>query len=112
MIPTRALVLLAMVPLSLGVISVAAPAGYAFLQIATADDVDTATMWSEAARRIVEKYDTIGRPPAVIDITAHAHVFGRPYGAIEFRAAIEAVMNVDWVWMTTHQELAAAVHAG
>jgi len=47
----------------------------------------------------------------VIDITAHAHVFGRPYGAIEFRAAIESVMNVDWVWMTTHQELAAAVSA-
>ena len=68
--------------------------------------------YSDVLKRIVEKYDTIGRPPAVIDITAHAHVFGRPYGAIEFRAAIEAVMNVDWVWMTTHQELAAAVHAG
>jgi hypothetical protein len=48
----------------------------------------------------------------VIDITAHAHVFGRPYGAIEFKAAIESVMNVDWVWMTTHEELAGLVHSG
>ena len=68
-------------------------------------------VYSETLKRIVDKYDSIGRPPAVIDITAHAHVFGRPYGAIEFRAAIESVMNVDWVWMTTHQELAAAVSA-
>jgi peptidoglycan/xylan/chitin deacetylase (PgdA/CDA1 family) len=68
--------------------------------------------YSDVLKRIVDKYDSIGRPPAVIDITAHAHVFGRPYGAIEFKAAIEAVMNVDWVWMTTHEELASIVHAG
>ena len=68
--------------------------------------------YSETLKRIVDKYDTIGRPPAVLDITAHAHVFGRPYGAIEFKAAIELVMNIEWVWMTTHQELAGLVHPG
>ena len=68
--------------------------------------------YSDALKRIVDKYDTIGRPPAVLDITAHAHVFGRPYGAIEFKAAIEAVMNVDWVWMTTHEELAGTGTCG
>jgi peptidoglycan/xylan/chitin deacetylase (PgdA/CDA1 family) len=68
--------------------------------------------YSDTLKRIVDKYDTIGRPPAVLDITAHAHVFGRPYGAIEFKAAIESVMNVDWVWMTTHQELASLVPLG
>ena len=49
----------------------------------------------------------IGSPPAVIDITAHAHVFGRPFGAIEIKAAIDLVKDIDWVWMTTHEELAA-----
>jgi peptidoglycan/xylan/chitin deacetylase (PgdA/CDA1 family) len=67
--------------------------------------------YSDILKRIVDKYDTIGSPPAVLDITAHAHVFGRPAGAIEFKAAIEAVMNVDWIWMTTHEELAGTVHA-
>jgi peptidoglycan/xylan/chitin deacetylase (PgdA/CDA1 family) len=69
-------------------------------------------VYSDTLKRIVDRYDSIGRPPAVIDITAHAHVFGRPYGAIEFKAAIEAVMDVDWVWMTTHEELAGLVHPG
>jgi len=67
-------------------------------------------VYSATLKRIVDKYDTIGSPPAVIDITAHAHVFGRPYGAIEFRAAIDLVKDLDWVWMTTHEELAGLVY--
>lgn len=66
--------------------------------------------FSATLKRIVDKYDTIGRPHSVIDITAHAHVFGRPFGAIEFKAAIEAVKDIDWVWMTTHEELAGLVY--
>lgn len=69
-------------------------------------------VYTQTLQRIVDKYDTIGSPPAVIDITAHAHVFGRPFGAIEFRAAIELVKDLDWVWMTTHEELAKLVHPG
>tara|TARA_A100001037_G_scaffold277214_1_gene277066 strand:- start:960 stop:1796 length:837 start_codon:yes stop_codon:yes gene_type:complete len=68
--------------------------------------------YSDVLKRIIEKYDTIGSPPAVLDITAHAHVFGRPYGAIEFRDAIATVKDIDWVWMTTHEELAGLVHPG
>jgi len=65
--------------------------------------------YSETLKRIIDKYASIGNPPAVIDITAHAHVFGRPFGAIEFREAIAAVKDIDWVWMTTHEELAGLV---
>ena len=68
--------------------------------------------YSDVLKRVIDRYDTIGRPPALIDITAHAHVFGRPYGAIEFREAIMAVKDIDWVWMTTHEELAGLVNAG
>ena len=32
--------------------------------------------------RIVEGWDRLGSPFACLDITVHAHVFGRPYGAI------------------------------
>jgi peptidoglycan/xylan/chitin deacetylase (PgdA/CDA1 family) len=69
-------------------------------------------VFSGTLKRIVENYASIGSPPAVIDITAHAHVFGRPYGAIEFKAAIDLVKDLDWVWMTTHQELAGLVYPG
>jgi len=67
-------------------------------------------VYSGTLKRIVEGYASIGSPPAVIDITAHAHVFGRPYGAIEFKAAIDLVKDLDWVWMTTHEELAGLVY--
>lgn len=66
--------------------------------------------YSATLKRILEKYTTIGSPPAVLDITAHAHVFGRPYGAIEFRAAIELAMASEIVWMTSHEELAGLVY--
>jgi peptidoglycan/xylan/chitin deacetylase (PgdA/CDA1 family) len=69
-------------------------------------------VYSATLKRIVEGYPSIGSPPAVIDITAHAHVFGRPYGAIEFKAAIDLVKDLDWVWMTTHEELAGLVYPG
>jgi peptidoglycan/xylan/chitin deacetylase (PgdA/CDA1 family) len=66
--------------------------------------------YSDVMRRLLDRYDTIGAPPAVLDITAHAHVFGRPYGAIEFRAAIEMALASDLCWMTTHEELAGLVY--
>ena len=68
--------------------------------------------YSDTLKRIIEGYASIGSPPAVLDITAHAHVFGRPFGAIEFYEAIAAVKDIDWVWMTTHEELAGLVYPG
>lgn len=66
-------------------------------------------VYSATLKRILDNYDTIGSPLATLDITAHAHVFGRPPGAIEFKAAIEMARDRDWVWMTTHEELAGLV---
>jgi peptidoglycan/xylan/chitin deacetylase (PgdA/CDA1 family) len=68
--------------------------------------------YSDTLKRIIERYASIGSPPAVLDITAHAHVFGRPFGAIEFYDAIATVKDIDWVWMTTHEELAGLVYPG
>ena len=56
--------------------------------------------------RILDRWNDIGSPLATIDVTAHAHVFGRPAGAIEFKAAIDMVKRLDWVWLTTHDQLA------
>jgi hypothetical protein len=67
----------------------------------------------EAFTRIFERiaagWPRLGRPAACLDITVHAHVFGRPYGAIEFLATLEAAKRNGDIWLTTHRELARLV---
>ena len=60
-------------------------------------------------KRILDGWAGIGRPHASLDVTAHAHVFGRPPGAIEFKTAIEMVKALDWAWITTHERLAGLI---
>ena len=63
--------------------------------------------------RIVSNWPRLGRPPACLDITVHAHVFGRPFGAIEFMNSLEAARRYgDWAWLTEHRTLADLCKAG
>ncbi len=62
--------------------------------------------------RILDGWQDIGSPFATLDVTAHAHVFGRPAGAVEFKAAIDMVKRRDRVWITTHDRLAELVYPG
>lgn len=41
-----------------------------------------------------------------IDITVHAHVFGRPFGAEAFEMALDVVRGHEWAWTPTHATLA------
>ena len=56
--------------------------------------------------RIVESWDRLGNPPACLDITVHAHVFGRPYGAIALLNSLALVRRHDHCWLTDHARLA------
>lgn len=56
--------------------------------------------------RIVDGWPALGSPAACLDITVHAHVFGRPYGAIAFLDSIALVQRSPWCWLTNHAELA------
>lgn len=57
--------------------------------------------------RIVSNWPRLGRPAGCLDITVHAHVFGRPLGAIEFLNSLEVARRyADWAWLTHHQALA------
>ena len=66
----------------------------------------------EAFPRIVERLvaDWPSLPsstPACVDITVHAHVFGRPAGALQFARALDIVHRYDaWSWLTEHRTLA------
>jgi hypothetical protein len=56
--------------------------------------------------RIVEGWPRLGMPHACLDITVHAHVFGRPYGALAFLDALEVVRRSPHCWLTHHAGLA------
>jgi len=60
--------------------------------------------------RIVANWPRLGRPAGCLDITVHAHVFGRPMGAIEFLNSLELVKRYsEWAWLTDHRALADLV---
>ena len=44
--------------------------------------------------------------PQIIDVTCHAHIFGRPRGAHYFERIIEAAANDKDVWIGTRAEIA------
>lgn len=66
----------------------------------------------EAFTRILDRllggWRGLGARAGTLDVTAHAHVFGRPAGALEFRRALELVRSrEDCAFLTNHRDLAA-----
>lgn len=60
----------------------------------------------EILRRIIEGwYEEHPEETGCLDVTVHAHVFGRPYGAVEYRDALRYLKSKPWVWFATHQEV-------
>ena len=56
--------------------------------------------------RIVEGWPRLGSPYGCVDITVHAHVFGRPYGAIALLDSLALVKRNAACWLTDHARLA------
>jgi hypothetical protein len=64
--------------------------------------------FSRAIRTIVQGWPSLGNRPGCVDITVHAHVYGRPAGALAFAGALEAVRQFpETAWLTDHDRLAA-----
>ena len=58
--------------------------------------------------KIVAGWPRLGARPGCIDVTVHAHVFGRPAGALAFIEALDiAKRYAEWSWLTDHAALAA-----
>jgi peptidoglycan/xylan/chitin deacetylase (PgdA/CDA1 family) len=63
--------------------------------------------------RILDFWPTLPPRPACLDITVHAHVYGRPMGAIEFARSLALVKKHDaFTWLTQHDALGAMVGTG
>ncbi len=57
--------------------------------------------------RILENATDIPRRPFCLDLTVHAHVFGRPFGAIEFAKSLRIAKDHEaTTWLTDHATLA------
>lgn len=57
--------------------------------------------------RILDGWPGLKPRPACLDLTVHAHVFGRPFGAIEFAAAIALAQRDEHAFVTDHDMLGA-----
>jgi peptidoglycan/xylan/chitin deacetylase (PgdA/CDA1 family) len=56
--------------------------------------------------RILDGWEGLGNPFACLDITVHAHIFGRPYGAIALLDSLALVRRHHHCWLTDHAHLA------
>ena len=56
--------------------------------------------------RLLDNWARIGSPAMCLDITVHAHVFGRPAGAVELVHALDIVRAHDFCWLTNHEDVA------
>jgi hypothetical protein len=44
--------------------------------------------------------------PVIIDVTSHAHIFGRPHGAHYYEKIIQTAVGTSDVWIATRLEIA------
>ena len=58
--------------------------------------------------RIVEGWPRLGSPFGCLDITLHAHVFGRPYGALAMLDSLALARRASHCWLTNHAMIAEA----
>jgi peptidoglycan/xylan/chitin deacetylase (PgdA/CDA1 family) len=80
------------------------------------NDLAHTMRFGRSPREFVENFDELlahvlgGETEALqIDVTAHAHVYGRPSGAWAYEAIARKVMWRDDVWVATRSEIAAHV---
>jgi hypothetical protein len=62
--------------------------------------------FSAIFERIATNWPRLGNRPGCLDITVHAHVFGRPYGLVELAETIAIARRQPWAHLTDHQRLA------
>jgi hypothetical protein len=64
-------------------------------------------VYTRILQRILNNCADVARTPFCLDLTVHAHVFGRPYGAIEFAKSLDvAKEHQTHAWLTDHATLA------
>ncbi len=68
--------------------------------------------FTRTLEKIVAGWPRLGLPFGCLDLTVHAHVFGRPYGALALLDSLAVLRRHDWCWITDHARLTEAYAAG
>ena len=68
--------------------------------------------FSRTLERIVEGWPRLGNTVGCLDITLHAHVFGRPYGALEMLDSLALVRHSPHCWLTDHAKIETIYQTG
>ena len=63
--------------------------------------------FEEHLKRIAERREG----PVILDVTAHAHIFGRPHGAHYYEKIIQAAAGASDIWIATRMDIAEFVLA-
>ena len=63
--------------------------------------------YTRTLQRILEGWPDLPPRPACLDVTVHAHVYGRPMGAIEFARSLRLVADAPLAFLTEHDALGA-----
>ncbi len=63
-------------------------------------------VFTHTLRKIVDGWPRLGNQAGCLDITLHAHVFGRPYGALAMLDSLAIVRRAAHCWVTDHQRIA------
>ncbi len=61
--------------------------------------------YTRTLQRILDGWPILRPRPACLDVTVHAHVYGRPMGAIEFARSLRAVAAAPPAFLTDHDAL-------
>jgi peptidoglycan/xylan/chitin deacetylase (PgdA/CDA1 family) len=70
------------------------------------------TSYSSILSDILTGWPAIAARPACLDVTVHAHVYGRPAGALAFHQALQILKTHDFAWRTDHDSLARLYASG
>lgn len=63
--------------------------------------------FEEHLARIAERREG----PVIVDVTSHAHIFGRPHGAYHYERIIRTAASTPDIWIATRAEIAELVLA-
>lgn len=61
---------------------------------------------TRSVKRLLSLWPQVKSWPMCQPVSAHAHVFGRPAGALEFLETLRAIRDCEWAWLTNHYEVA------
>jgi peptidoglycan/xylan/chitin deacetylase (PgdA/CDA1 family) len=60
----------------------------------------------ETFEAVMGRIDERGEGPVIVDVTSHAHIFGRPHGAYFYEKIVELAAKTSEAWVATRLEVA------